>query len=420
MDNLPSTHYHTDAVKGICQQAREHGWQPATFSFDACLQAAREQTGLSTFSDESFIPALEQLIASLNKSANLNPFGEAIVMASIIEPLKTRLRADDCFRKHPEILEYPLADPVCIIGPHRSGTTRMHRMMAEDTRLQYLATWEGMNPAPRLELPDFGKQVRYDEIAQALGGMQPCYGEAFTGHPMHPDWPEEEMLLLNTGFLSFSFLGNSYVPDFYQYFLQADKTPAYEYMVKLLKLISWQRKDPPTKRWLLKNPQHMLDLPTLVKVLPGIKMIFPHRDPLKTVGSVISLMWLFGRQNTDMPLRGPVREVWWDYCQQAARRAIAARENLPQEQQLDVLYQDINTDWRGVMRRVYAFAKLPFTAEVEQALENWLHASEKEAHHVGHRYALEDFGLSDEEVDAGMQFMRTRHNIPYESKKMGT
>ncbi len=384
MDILPSTQYHTDAVKAFNQQAMDSGWQRAKFVPELLMRQAKEQTQLEKFDDESFIPALEKLTESLNNTAELNPFGEMVVMSSIIEPLKTRLRADHCFRLHPEILDYPIENPVCIIGPHRSGTTRMHRMMAEDSRLQYLATWEGMNPAPYLDLPDFGAKKRYDEI---------------------------------TGFLSFSFLGNSYIPEFYQYFLQTDKSDAYAYMVKLMQLISWTRKDPPGKRWLLKNPQHMLDLPTLNKVLPGIKMIFPHRDPLKTVGSVISLMWLFCRQNTDAPRRLQMKEIWWDYCQQSARRALAARANLPAEQQLDVYYQDINHNWKEVMRKVYDFITLPFDAAAEQSLQAWLDASEKEAHHVGHAYALEDFGLTTSEVETGMQFVRERYNIPFESSK---
>ncbi|WP_338849384.1 sulfotransferase [Massilia sp. W12] len=417
MDTTPSSHYHTEAVKNFNQDARSKGWIPHQFQLDALMQKARNETGLQKFEDESFIPTLEKLIYSLNKSAELNPFGEMVVLSSIIEPLKTRLRADDCFKKHPEILDYPIQNPICIIGPHRSGTTRMHRMMATDQRLQFLATWEGMSPAPYLDSPDLGRAQRYQEITQALGGMLPCYGEAFIAHPMHPDWPEEEMLLLNTSFLSFSFLGNSYIPEFYQYFLHAEKDHAYAYMVKLMKLISWQRKDPPSKRWLLKNPQHMLDLCTVNKFLPDIKMIFPHRDPLKTVGSVISLMWLFCRQNTDAPRRWQMKEVWWDYCQQSARRAIEARENLPANQQLDVYYQDINHNWKDVMHRVYEFIDLPFDGKTEAGLQAWLHESEKEAHHVGHSYTLEEFGLSTAEVESAMQFVRTRYNTAYEAKK---
>ena len=415
MDNLPSTHYHSDAVKGFNQHAREQGSPDLPFHLDELLTSAKQQTGLERIGDESFIPHLEVLIDSLNREANLNPFGKFVVRSSLLEPLKNRFWANACFEKFPEILDREIDKPICIIGPHRSGTTRMHRMLASDSRLQYLPTWVGMNPAPRLDLPEFGVKQRYEEVAQGLGGLQACYGEAFTAHPMHADWPEEEMLLLNTSFLSFSFLGNAYIPSFYQHYLHADKSAAYDYMVKLLKLISWSRNEPKDKRWVLKNPAHMLDLPALYKALPSIKMVFPHRDPLKTVGSVISLMWLFGRQNTDMPLRGPMREVWWDYCQQAANRAMSARASLPANQQLDVFYKEINDDWLKVMQNVYAFSELEFTPQAQQELANWLAESEKDSHHVGHRYALEDFGLSQDDVIRGMQQVSEKYAIPRES-----
>lgn len=416
MDTLPSTFYHSEAVKSFNKHAYEQNNIALPFDEAELIATARQQTGLERFGDEEFIPNLRVLINSLNSEANLNPFGKFIVRASILEPLKNRLWANACFEAYPEILEQEIEKPICIIGPHRSGTTRMHRMLASDLRLQHLPTWVGMNPAPRLKLPKYGAEQRYKEIEEGLGGMQACYQEAFIGHPMHPDWPEEEMLLMNMSFLSFSFLGNSYIPSFYRHYLEADKNAAYAYLVKMLKLISWARNDPPNKRWVLKNPAHMLDLTALKKALPDIKMVFPHRDPLKTVGSVISLMWLFGRQNTDMPLRGPMREIWWDYCQQAARRSIEARENLPADQQLDVYYEDINKNWRGVMRKVYEFSELEFTHDAENALANWLNDSEKDSLHVGHKYSLEDFGLTTNQVEEGMKFVRAKYNIPRESK----
>ena len=41
----------------------------------------------------------------------------------------------------------------------------------------------------------------------------------------------------------------------------------------------------------LKTPQHMLDLPALMKVFPDARLIFTHRDPLAIVGSAASLAW---------------------------------------------------------------------------------------------------------------------------------
>ncbi len=292
----------------------------------------------------------------------------------------------------------------------------MHRMLATDSRLQHLTTWEGFNPAPRIGQPDMGQTARYDEVNGFLTQAEPLYPGAFVAHPMHADWAEEEMLLLNHSFSSFSALGAYTIPSYYKWFLESDKTAAYRYMADLMRLISWSRGEPENKRWVLKNPQHMMDLDVLIKVFPDAKLVFTHRDPLKTVGSVMSLMWLYSVQHTDRPCREQVRQVWLDFCEQAARRCMRVREAIPDSQQLDVYYEDVNSDWAGVMRRVYEFSGVEFTPQAEQAMSDWLVRSEAENRHGGHRYSLDDFGVSADEVNTRMAFFRKRYAIPHEGK----
>ncbi|MBI3367805.1 MAG: hypothetical protein HY021_04980 [Burkholderiales bacterium] len=48
-------------------------------------------------------------------------------------------------------------------------------------------------------------------------------------------------------------------------------------------------------------------------------------------------------------------------------------------------------------------------------MAQWLAASERDAHHAAHRYALEDFGLDAATVEARFGFVRRRHGIAVES-----
>lgn len=415
MDTKPSTCYHSPTVK---QFNLEHPADMGAIDLSeaALIAAAREETGLERFGDESFLPALRVLLDAVETESKLNPFGRFIAKTRTLGSLKNRLWADACFEAHPEIRQRKITAPIIIIGPHRSGTTRMQRMLAADPRLQYLTTWEGINPAPRLDWPKLGKAARHEEARQMIAGRQLAYPGSMA-HPMDADWPEEEMLLLNHAFCSFSALGLYTIPSYYRWFLDADKTSSYRYMADLMRLISWSRGDSEDKRWILKNPQHMLDLDVLLKIFPDAKLVFTHRDPLKTVGSVMSLMWCFAVQHTDMPCRAQIKDVWLDFCEQMVRRCMRTRESLSAAQQLDVHYEDMNRDWRAVMRRVYDFAGMEFTAETEQALGGWLAKSEREGLHAGHRYALEDFGATRDEVDARMRFYRERYAIPYEEGK---
>jgi hypothetical protein len=417
MDTKPNRSYHplpNKLFNGIARALNTVGLAKTELSEEALIAEARRQTGLERFGDESFLPTLRTLLGALRTEAELNPFGQFFARTNTLGSLKNRLHANACFEAHPDIRQRKIPAPIIIIGPHRSGTTRLHRMMAEDTRLQHLKTWEGFNPGSWLNAPDLGKAARYKEVKTALNVSQRLYPGAFVAHPMHADWPEEEMLLLNHSFCGFSVLGAYHIPSYYEWFLNGDKTHGYRYMADLMNLISWSRGDAQEKRWLLKNPQHMLDLDVLMKVFPDAKLVFIHRDPLKTVASTMSLMWRYAVQHTDRHCRGQVRDVWLDFCEQAARRCIEGRTSIPANQQLDIYYEEMNRDWRAVLRRVYEFAGLDFTPTTEQALDAWLTQSESENRHGGHRYSLDEFGTSNKEVDARMMFYRERYAIPYE------
>lgn len=417
MNDVPSTHYHplpVKAINGVMRLLNAFGLARPDLSAQSLLAAARRETGLERFNDESFLPGLDKLLDSITNQAQLNPFGRLHAKTEITASLKNLLWANACFEANPEILQRRIVKPLIIVGPVRSGTTRLHRMLATNPRFQYVRAWEGFNPAPRPGLPDGGKEIRRSEVEKFLNLGQKLNPGAFTAHPMDADWAEEELLLLNHAFGGLSPLGLYRIPGFRDWFMSADRHPAYRTMANLMRLISWARGDAEETRWVMKTPQYMLDLDVLVDVFPDAQFLFIHRDPLKTVASTLSLMWHFAAYNTDLPLRAAIRDTWLPLCEEMARRSMAVRETLPGAQQHDVYFADMNHDWRKVMAGVYEFAGLDFDGEAENAMAAWLADSEREGRHKGHRYALEDFGLGKEEVDARMAFYRERYAIPYE------
>lgn len=420
MDTAPSTLHHPFPVQLINRAVRflnAVGLARIDLSEAGLLAAARKETKLERFGDESFLPGLRALLQAIETEARPNPFGRLHAKAQITASLKNLLWANACFEATPEILQRKITAPIIIVGPVRSGTTRLHRMLAADARFQHLKAWEGFNPAPRPGWPDSGRTARREEVEKFLRLGQRLNPGAFAAHPMEADWAEEELLLLNHAFSGLSPLGLYNIPSFRDWFLGCDRTPAYRTLADLMKLVSWSRGDGEDKRWVMKTPQFMLDLDIVVKIFPDAKLVFTHRDPLKTVASTLSLMWNFAVHNTDLPLRGPIRDTWLGLCEEMARRCMEVRDTLPQEQQMDVHYEDMNRDWRTAMGRVYDFAGMDFTAEAEGTMAAWLAESEREGRHKGHRYALEDFGVTADEVNARMKFYRERYGIPHEGKQ---
>lgn len=416
-DGAPSTRCHPLPIKAfnlVSRALNRIGLGRVSLDEAELLQLAQRQTGLSDFGDMAFLEPLRVLLRALETEAGLNPFGRLHARSGIVDSLKNRLRAEACLRAHPEIRQRPIVAPIIIVGPVRSGTTRLHRLLAADPRLQFLTAWEGFNPAPWLDQPELGRTKRRGEVDKFLRVGQRLNPQAFAAHPMGTDEAEEEILLLNHAFcgLSASLLYD--IPSRTRWLLQHDKRAAYRDMADMLRLIGWARGEAGNKRWVLKTPQHMLDLPALLAAFPDARLVFTHRDPVRTVASTMSLAWNFGVHNVDRPLRTIVRDTCLTLCEQMASRCIADRRHIAATQQLDVYYEDTNHDWRSQLQRILAFADLPWTADTEKAMAEWMDTSNREKRHAAHRYAAQDFGISPEDIDARLMFYRRQYAVPYE------
>ncbi|HEX5391652.1 MAG TPA: sulfotransferase [Rhodocyclaceae bacterium] len=418
MDLSPSTAYHPASIKFVNRVVRglnKIGLARIDLSEGALLAEARRQTGLDRFGDEYFLLGLRPLLEDLDRDAALNPFGRLHAKTSILNALKNLLWANAVFEAHPEIESYPMPSPIIVVGPVRSGTTRLQRLLAADTRFAHLTAWEGFNPAPRGGPHEADRLSRREEVRKFLKAGQKINPGAFAAHPMEADAADEEILLLNQTFDGLSYAALYHAPRYREYLLHGDRSAAYRSLGRLLRLVSWARGEPADKPWVLKTPQHMLDLPQLLQAFPDAKLLFTHRDPRKTVASTLSLAWNFSVLNTDRPCRSLIRDAWLEMCEQMARRCIASRAVLPESQQFDVYYDEMNEDWLGVMKKVYAFLSMEYLPAAQTAALEWMSVCQRDNIHGNHRYALDDYGLSQDEVDARMAFYRAKYRIPYEA-----
>jgi len=115
---------------------------------DRLIKAARKNTGFNDLGKDFWDEPLERLIYSLNNEARLHPVGRFISHKRIENLLSVRLQAEHYFKKYPEILGQPLYPAMVIIGLQRTGTTKLHRMLASDPENRALLSWEALNPAP--------------------------------------------------------------------------------------------------------------------------------------------------------------------------------------------------------------------------------------------------------------------------------
>ncbi len=364
---------------------------------DTLLNRACAHTGLDDFGpDNWFEQPLEVLLESVRSEARLNPSGEWTARAQIEKMLHDRLRAEQWFARHPEILSRPLPHPVIVVGPMRSGTTRMHRLLAADHRFTHMRSFETISPVPRPEFVHGGPDFRVTLAGRITRVARLANPRTLTIHPTGPLEPEEELGLLVHSFWSTKHDAQWWVPSYGRWCEGQDPTPAYRQMARLLQLIGWSQQASSLRPWVLKTPQHMLDLPVLLKVFPDARLIFTHRDPLAVVGSAASLAWNQTVIYSDHADANRVGREWLRTTRLQIERAHEARREIAPERQIDIHYEEMERDWRGTMARVYRFLGL----ELEPALPAMAAYQQRAAalKRRPHQYSLGEFGLTQTQV----------------------
>jgi hypothetical protein len=371
------------------------------------IAAARRESRLRDFADESFRGPLRQLLASLEEEAQLHPLGRLLLRQSLVRALVNRLRLEDLCRRHLAIGELPVREPVFVLGLQRTGTTLLHRLLTCEPALRPLLSWEALNPAPFPGSPARGgrdPRMRPAELAER--GLRYLAPGFFAIHPVEAHAPEEDVLLLDLSFMSPTADATLNVPRYSAWLRDTDQRPSYRMFRRAVQLLLWQRPG----RWLGKTPHHLENLDALLDVFPDAKIIQTHRDPLRVVASYASMM-AHGR--AIFSDRVDAREVGAQLAGRAVRavtRAMQVRERATGRSFLDVAYPDLLADPLKEIRRIYDFLGLRLAPPTEASMQRWLAANPQNKLGV-HRYRLADFGLDRAQLERSFDPYRQRFGV---------
>lgn len=368
------------------------------FDPDLLIAEARRRTGLDDLGDPRFRPPMERLLESLERDANLNAEGRAAWRERVIGNLTTRLGAEALIAEHPEILEERIVAPLVIVGPTRSGTTRLHRLLSVDPRHFAVSWWENRRPVPHP-----GSDWRRDDprVAEARAEVRQVLAAApqmRSIHPWDPLGPDEDALLCEHAFLSYVPESTAHVPTYRDWMQDVDVTSAYDFLARMLRVLQWQKRErgEPGERWVLKTPQHLGFIETLCRVFPDARIVQTHRDPLAAVPSAASMystLWRIGSDVVDLAAAGCQCR---DRLELDLARCLAFRAREP-ERFFDVWFDEMDRDSVGPVERLYDWLGTPFLTETRARLERWLVDNAREKR-PPHRYGFETFGLAEEDL----------------------
>lgn len=376
----------------------------------AMLAKARARTGLSDYGDSSFLEPLRVLVASINAEARLTPVGRWIQRRRLETALATRLRVEDALRRNPEIHDIDLGKVIVIAGLQRTGTTTLHRLLASHPDMRAVTAWEALNPLPLPgETPaDPRARIRRGRLAErAIGYLAPAF---FAVHPAEHDAPEEDVLLLDLGFMSQSAEATMHVPTYARWLAGQDHRPCYEYFRTVLKILHRQR---PAGHWVLKTPHHLEHLDVLLGVFPEALVVQTHRDPQQSVVSFCSMVAHGRGVFSDHVDPREIAAHWVEKARCMVERAAEARADADPGRFVDVSYYDLLEEPLAQLARIHDRVGIPFDATARRAARA---TSRRDVQHRygRHVYGPASFGLSVEAIERCFRAYRERHAIPRE------
>lgn len=391
------------------------------FGEEKILRAAMERTGLSDFGADDFRARLKVLREEWDGDPEITALSRITLHGYLVRYASNRLLIHDTLQRHPEILQQKIERPVIVLGLPRSGTTHLVNLLAADDRFHSLPLWESYEPVP---LPGEGlladgTDPRYQRCATAWAGMQVTTPFLAAMHPMEPDHIHEELELMGPDFASYNFEWLTMSPRWRDHYYASDQTPHYEYMKSVLQLLQWQRSragqpGKPGKRWVLKCPQHLEQLPVLKKVFPDATVIITHRDPVAVIQSSVTMQAYSQRINRRHVATRALIDYWTDRVEHLLRACVKDRELIAPEHSFDSYFHKFMADEMGTIAEVYAKAGQDLTDLARQQLNKYIadHPRGREGKVI---YNLaRDFGVEPSELRERFQFYFDRFPVQAE------
>lgn len=196
-------------------------------------------------------------------------------------------------KEHPEVLEGGSIDKnnglVVVMGMHRTGSTLLQNLLAQDPKSRTLHVWEMQESIPPItsieEHKDPKRLKNMEEKLADLHSLCPKYLENFRKlHYFAAHAPEEDCIILFglNAFWYISYLLSDIDPELPS--ILRERSPYIcRYLHLFLKTLNYYC--PPESHWVIKNPDHSQYLESFLGEFPNANIIVTHRDPKKVVPS---------------------------------------------------------------------------------------------------------------------------------------
>lgn len=372
------------------------------------MQRAQAATSLQDFGEDSFREGLQNLVAAVDREAQLTEPGRAGFETQMVDLLSKRLEVEHWYRQHPEIDEQEIIAPLIGLGLPRTGSTALSHMLAEDPAVRSIRTWEAQSPCPPPETATEHTDPRIEAANQMILKRNQIFPRKMAMLPSSPTASTECQSFMGYDFKSQLFQAMWQIPSYTEWLnYKADLVPTYRYVKRVLKLLQWHC--PPT-RWRLKNPSHILFISALDQVFPDARYYMTHRDVSKVIPSVADLYYEFMKAASNDVDKGRLGASSTEWCLLGMQRMIAFRDAGNDHRFFDLQFTAFQKDPLTAIAGLYDFLGEEFTAEARARMLAWRQNTPRDKH-GDHTYDAADFKIDLKLVREKFRFYSERFNV---------
>ncbi|WP_199857886.1 sulfotransferase family protein [Erythrobacter sp. EC-HK427] len=334
--------------------------------------AAGEAGGRSAQDVADFRERLIALTHALQAEARLNSLGLTIAHGQLVRVIRQRLELGALWASTPDVLAHPMAPPIIVVGQMRSGTTRVHRLLAADPAHAATRFCDSWLPVPRR--PD----TRPAWSALSLLAARTLDPWLDSIHPFGVTRADEELGWLACALDHCAYEAQWRIPSFSAWSEARDPAPVYREFARILRTDAHFHGNAMQPR-VLKVPQFAEDLPALLEQFPEARLVMTKRCQDDLAASSASLVANQMTIQSDTPCI--------DWIRSEVQRKIALRQERMAEARAaftgpvaDVDFRDLDKDWEAAVARIYADLGLTLSPKALAAMQ----AEQRRACHSPH------------------------------------
>jgi hypothetical protein len=388
---------------------------PAWISLDPdeLLQSAVRRTGLDDFGGDEFRIPYHIFLRAASAEARLHALGRMLLRGDVLHWLENRLQLTEARKRSPEIARQRIEAPIFITGLPRTGTSILHEVFAQDPDNRVPLHWEVRFPCPAPERATYASDPRIAHAEDEIQLWNQAVPEYAAMHELGARIPVEDIQITTPTFVSDELMGRHVVPSYAAWYASADKAPAFRFHRQFLQHLQSRNA---AQRWVLKSPSWLGLLPVLFGEYPDARVVITHRDPLRVLPSVVSILYSTAYVRSDA-VDAETFKGWFspEACSALLEgmSAFRDRRGAAPEQFCDVRYADLMRAPVETLARIYAHFGLALSRDVGERVRAYL-AAKPRGKHGAHRYSFDQLGHDASAERARFRGYQERYGVPSE------